>query len=231
MRKTIIAILILCLVLGMASAQDRTIKAQSEQGDISGSQSGSTLNASNRTVKAMVEGKINDTKNAAVAKGQEMIDRGKKEASERLDNLSDSLKKQASERIGNISTSLKIQARDRLIDVVAKTLNDKTVLAMDGHDVTVYGEVKFRNKSMFMGGREIKVMPDTASKTAVEQMEMKNVSVVLKDTGSPTYEVNGRKEAKILGIFDTEMKVKAEIDAETGKIIKEKKPWWAFIAS
>ena len=37
--------------------------------------------------------------------------------------------------------------------------------------------------------------------------------------------------SKVFGIFKTDMDVEAQIDAETGEVIKSKKPWWAFLAT
>ena len=87
---------------------------------------------------------------------------------------------------------------------------------------------------------EIKIMPDTASERAIERLQIKsknqNFSIELKEvgTGNQTrmaYEVQTRKEARVFGIFKTEMDVEAQVDAETGEVIKSKKPWWAFIAA
>ena len=82
-------------------------------------------------------------------------------------------------------------------------------------------------------------MPETASAVALTRMEAKceenNCTVELKEVGSgnntrAVYEVRGEKEARFLGLFKSKMKVKAELDAETGEVIRIKKPWWAFLA-
>ncbi|MBW2963861.1 hypothetical protein KY363_00225 [Candidatus Woesearchaeota archaeon] len=89
---------------------------------------------------------------------------------------------------------------------------------------------------------EIKVMPDTASERALERLRLKvcssdnNCTIELKEVGSgqevkAAYEVRAEKEAKVLGMFKTRMKVQAQVDAETGEVISSKKPWWAFMAT
>jgi len=89
---------------------------------------------------------------------------------------------------------------------------------------------------------EIKIMPNTASETAIAILQLKNCnsdnncSIQLKEVGNgeqvrASYEVQSQKEARILGMFKTRMKVQAQIDAETGEVIQTKKPWWAFLAS
>lgn len=88
----------------------------------------------------------------------------------------------------------------------------------------------------------VKVMPDVASKTAIERLNMNFCSennscrVELKAVGQGnntkvSYKVEAKKKAKLFGIFGTQMDVEAEVDAETGEVINTKKPWWAFLAS
>ena len=89
---------------------------------------------------------------------------------------------------------------------------------------------------------EVKVMPDTASKKAMERLKMKvcseenNCQIELKEVGQgeqarAAYEVKVKKQARFLGIFKTQMRVQAQVDAENGEVIQSKKPWWAFLAS
>lgn len=86
---------------------------------------------------------------------------------------------------------------------------------------------------------EIKVMPDTASEKALERLRLKmceNCTLELKEVGEGNktrmaYEMNAQKDSKFLGIFNSKMNVQAQVDAETGEVIKSKKPWWAFLAS
>lgn len=89
---------------------------------------------------------------------------------------------------------------------------------------------------------DIKVMPDTASEKAMEQLRMKvcsaenGCSIELKEVGTgeqikAAYEVKVQKQAKVLGLFQAKMQVQAQVDAENGEVIQIKKPWWAFLAS
>ena len=90
-------------------------------------------------------------------------------------------------------------------------------------------------RAKLLNGRfaTIKIMPETASAVALARMEAKceenNCTVELKEVGSgnntrAVYEVRGEKEARFLGLFKSKMKVKAELDAETGEVIRIKKP-------
>ena len=86
---------------------------------------------------------------------------------------------------------------------------------------------------------EVKVMPSTASDRAIEALSLNNCvaeegcTIELKDVGNGklAYEIETEKESKIFGLFKTKMHVQAQIDAETGELIRAKKAWWAFLAS
>ncbi len=89
---------------------------------------------------------------------------------------------------------------------------------------------------------QMKIMPAAASVKAIERLGVKvcnesNGCVIeLKEVGTgnetrAAYEIQVQKEARILGIFKTQMDVSAEVDAETEEVIKTVKPWWAFLAS
>jgi len=81
---------------------------------------------------------------------------------------------------------------------------------------------------------EIKVMPSSASETAIARLGELNFTVELKETGKGentklNYELKAEKNSKILGLFSKKMEVKATINAETGEV-SISKPWWAFLA-
>ena len=87
---------------------------------------------------------------------------------------------------------------------------------------------------------EIKIMPNTASETALQRLRLKNCdeeqgcSIELKEIGSKNqtkivYEIRARKQSKVFGLFKTKMNIQAQVNAETREI-KIKKPWWAFLA-
>ncbi len=80
---------------------------------------------------------------------------------------------------------------------------------------------------------EIKIMPSTASEKAIERLGELRFNVTLKEIGNNkgVYELTAEKEGKMLGLFKVKGKVSAQVDAETGEIIKIHKPWWAFLIS
>ena len=89
---------------------------------------------------------------------------------------------------------------------------------------------------------EIKIMPDTASETAIARLRIKacskenNCSIELREIGSGNqtramYEIKAEKESKVFGLFRAKMKVQSDVDAENGEVIRTQKPWWAFLAT
>jgi len=89
---------------------------------------------------------------------------------------------------------------------------------------------------------EIKIMPNVASETALSRLRLKTCSeengyqIELKEVAQgnqikAAYEIKTQRQSKFLGLFKTRMKIQAQVDAETGEIIRTKKPWWAFLAS
>jgi len=80
---------------------------------------------------------------------------------------------------------------------------------------------------------EIKIMPETASEKAIEVLGNLNFTIELKEVGNnqTAYELTSVKEGKMFGLFNVKGNVSIQIDAETGKVLKTIKPWWAFLAS
>jgi hypothetical protein len=89
---------------------------------------------------------------------------------------------------------------------------------------------------------QIKIMPETASQTALARLKLRNCNesnnctIELKEigTGNQTraaYQVRAEKEFKVLGVFKNRAEIYSEIDAETGEEIQTRRPWWSFLAS
>jgi hypothetical protein len=87
----------------------------------------------------------------------------------------------------------------------------------------------------------VKVMPEVASETALERLRLKvcnesnNCTIELKEVGygnqtKLAYELKAQKESKVFFMFKKKMQVEAQVDAESGEVIREHKPWWAFLA-
>jgi hypothetical protein len=91
-------------------------------------------------------------------------------------------------------------------------------------------------KATLSNGRnaEIKVMPSSASATAIARLGELNFTIELKEAGKGentklNYELKAEKKTKIIGLINKKMEVSATVNAETGEV-SIKKPWWAFLA-
>ena len=107
-------------------------------------------------------------------------------------------------------------------------------VTQEGNGTQLYFHLNNGRKS------EIKIMPVTASERALEALrlhvcsEENNCTIVLKEVGrgnstEVAYELEAKKPADVFGFMKTKIKVRAQINAETGEIIRVQKPWWAFI--
>lgn len=83
--------------------------------------------------------------------------------------------------------------------------------------------------------REIKVMPNRASETAIERLKTnKGLEIQLKEVGEGNdlrvvYDIEGNRTIKLLGLFKVKAELKARVDAETGELIEFETPWWYFL--
>lgn len=88
----------------------------------------------------------------------------------------------------------------------------------------------------------IKIMPSTASETAIARIrlnvcsEENNCTIEIKEVSSKdevhaAYEVKAQKEYKIFGLFRSKADVKVYVDVETGTVVKVNKPWWTSIST
>ncbi|MFA5050369.1 MAG: hypothetical protein WC501_05150 [Candidatus Micrarchaeia archaeon] len=99
----------------------------------------------------------------------------------------------------------------------------------EGITVQTNETLEIDNETLKIGGKFISVMPSDLPEL-VRTREIS--SVILQVTSkNPLYILNATKKAKVFWIFDTDMKTEVTIDANTGQIICENKPWWAFLAS
>lgn len=103
-------------------------------------------------------------------------------------------------------------------------------------------ESSFRAKLSNGQNAEIKIMPDVASETALARLRIRNCNVSnnctieLKEVGEgnmtrAAYEIRAEKRARLFGFIPADLPVESQIDAETGEVIRERRPWWSFLAS
>ena len=122
-----------------------------------------------------------------------------------------------------------------------KTATGKSVVKSGNTQAVSSEKVKVVENKLYIEtsdskNEEVKIMPSTASETAIERLgEVKNVQIELKEVGKasekkPAYEFKAEKSVKVLGLFPANVKVSAEVNAQTGSITSVKKPWWSFFA-
>jgi hypothetical protein len=137
------------------------------------------------------------------------------------------------------------QGESSQLQVEADSDSEKSILKSGGAEaktsMTMSQDADGKNYAEFSNGMkaEIKVMPNTASAKALEVLGAKceetGCKIELKEVGKgedkkAVYEVKAKKEVKALGFIKSQMRVSAQIDAETGEIIKTKNAWWGFLA-
>jgi uncharacterized membrane protein YkoI len=83
---------------------------------------------------------------------------------------------------------------------------------------------------------EIKITPEEASQIAVERFGevSKNELIEIKNSNNVpynfVYSLIVQKKVKIFGFLKKNMDISIEINAQTGKVLKSKNPWWSFLA-
>ena len=160
-------------------------------------------------------------------------------------NLSQQIaEKQTEYKSGNFTTSLGQFLNVKEIVAGMLELKEGNTIVKTKLNLTKVDNNESRLEVKLSNGRtaEIKIMPSTASEIALTRLRIKvcnetnNCTIELKevgngDNGKVEYNVQIERHSKILGIFQKKMQVSAEVDAETGNVISEHKPWWAFIAT
>ena len=91
----------------------------------------------------------------------------------------------------------------------------------------------------------IYILPEQALERARERFRLRqelmenndsNFSLELKERTSENvsrvfYEIEADKPGKFLGLFRTNFRMNAEVDVETGEVIRINRPWWAFLVA
>ena len=119
------------------------------------------------------------------------------------------------------------------IKIQNKTMNCDCNLSQDGNKLRIH--LSNGNNA------EIKIMPETASEIAMERLKLKdcnsenNCSIELREVGKgnlarAVYEVQVQKQAKIFGLFRTQVRVQTQVDVESGEVVQVQKPWWAVLS-
>lgn len=132
----------------------------------------------------------------------------------------------------------------KVITLVIDNVDVNTTLEIEQEGNNETNQSKFRAKKSNGKMSWIKIMPDVAAERALERLRLKvcnetnNCTIVLKDVGNDNstdnetlmYELQVRRHARILGMFQTRAQERADVNAEDGTV-KIHQPWWMFLAT
>jgi hypothetical protein len=109
------------------------------------------------------------------------------------------------------------------IIIQVKGINASTRVELYKLENKVYGI--FKNNET----REI-ILPDQIRERLMEHLQerLQNQTIELAEEGY--YKIKAEKKAKLFAIFPIKTKVQAEVDVETGEILRVRRPWWNFLA-
>lgn len=116
-----------------------------------------------------------------------------------------------------------IYSKSGNIIVQVKNINATTQVTLYHYNKTTYGIFK-GNKT-----KEI-ILPDKVKEKVREKIKtrIENQDITLDENGF--YQVQGQKRARFFFLFSVREKVKLQLDAENGEVVKIRNPWWGFLA-
>ena len=106
--------------------------------------------------------------------------------------------------------------------VQVKGVNGSTNVTLYKSEGKLYGEFNNETKRIH-DPEQIKEKVREKVKARLEEY-----NITLNEDGY--YQVQTKKKARLFFLFPVREKVKAEVDAETGEVIKVRNPWWGFLA-
>ncbi len=108
--------------------------------------------------------------------------------------------------------------------VQVKNVNMSTKVQLYKSEGEVYGVFKNNQTKI------IKVFPDEVKEKIRQKIKarLENYNITLDEDG--VYQVQAKKKVRLFFLIPVKEKVKAQIDSETGEIIKIRNPWWGFLA-
>lgn len=106
-----------------------------------------------------------------------------------------------------------------------KGINASTGVILYKSENKIYGV--FKNNET----KEVKILPDQIRERIREKIKarLENQTIELDEDG--VYQILARKRARLFGFISVRARVRAEVDSETGEVLRIKRPWWDFLAS
>ncbi|MFH1133005.1 MAG: hypothetical protein V1735_00795 [Nanoarchaeota archaeon] len=91
--------------------------------------------------------------------------------------------------------------------------------------VSVSAPVELKDDKLFVDDKEVKQMPTVKDNSRVQRI------VLETEQGRLLYKIKEKKDYRIIGMIKVQVDAERSVDAQTGEVVTEKKPWWGFVAS
>jgi hypothetical protein len=103
------------------------------------------------------------------------------------------------------------------------------VIIKEGNITLDSTELTISDNKVSINGTEINIAPSAvALKAKIQNMKTLNLT---SENGTPIYGITGDENRKLLWIIPVTIEKQVTIDAVTGDIVKEDRPWWAILTS
>ena len=119
--------------------------------------------------------------------------------------------------------------------VVMAGNSGNTIIKIDGENISTKAQLYHHNGEVYgvfeNETKLIEYLPEQLRERIRERTRarLNNTNITLNEQGE--YEYQAEKESRFLGLFKVKEKMKWNIDSETGEILKQRGPWWGFLAS
>jgi len=129
---------------------------------------------------------------------------------------------------------LRCQLENGKAMIVMAGKSGNTIIKIDGENISTKAQLYHHNGKVYgvfeNETKLIEYLPEELRELIRERTRarLNNTNITLNDNGE--YEYEAEKESRFLGLFKAKEKMHWEIDPETGEILKEKGPWWGFLA-
>ncbi|VVB73143.1 Uncharacterised protein [uncultured archaeon] len=98
----------------------------------------------------------------------------------------------------------------------------------DGSISVATSEVSISNDKLMVGNNEVKVAPSEVGGKA--NMVVKDMAISTENSKA-VYNANGTEKRKLLAVLPVEIEKNVKVDANTGDVISEDKPWWSALTT
>jgi len=130
-------------------------------------------------------------------------------------------------RLQNATREMTITAGNSGNTIVqVKNTNASTQVQLyKAEDGKVYAQFKNNETKEIILPDEIKTRIEARLR---ERVHLNNTNITLNEDG--TYQIEARKRARLLWAIPVQERVNAQVDAETGEILRQRNSWWGFLA-